>query len=76
MAASMLLFSTGNSVRSQIAEGFVRHLAGAELKAHVAFRPPAAVHPLTVAVMAERGIDISAQRAKGLQEYIGSSRFD
>jgi arsenate reductase (thioredoxin) len=76
MAASVLFISSGNGVRSQMAEAFVRHLAGSSLDAYSAGSRAEGVHPLAVTVMAERGIDISAQRAKGLQEYIGSARFD
>jgi arsenate reductase len=60
----VLFVCTGNSCRSQIAEGFAR-AAGAE--AYSAGTEPAGyVHPLAVKVMAETGIDISGQTSKAL----------
>ena len=55
---------TGNSCRSQMAEGFARHLAGDRWKVASAGIEPSVVNPLAVAVMAEVGIDISRQVSK------------
>jgi arsenate reductase len=57
----VLILCTGNSCRSQMAEGFVTHLLGGQWVARSAgTRPAARVHPLAVKAMAEAGIDISA----------------
>jgi len=68
----VLVLCTGNSCRSQMAEGFLRALAGDRFEVHSAgTRPAEAVHPLAVQVMAEAGIDISAQQPKSVQAYLG-----
>ena len=57
----VLILCTGNSCRSQMAEGFVNHLLSGEWEARSAGTKPAnRVHPLAVTAMAEAGIDISA----------------
>jgi arsenate reductase (thioredoxin) len=76
VAKSVLFLSSANSARSQMAEGLLRALAGDAFVAYSAGSAPADIHPLAIAVMAERGIDISGQQPKGLQEYIGSLQFD
>jgi arsenate reductase len=64
----VLVLCTGNSCRSQMAEGFVNHLLGAEWRARSAGTAPAArVHPLAVRAMAEVGVDI----AGGKPEHVG-----
>ena len=69
---NVLFLCTGNSCRSQMAEGFLRHLAGARFEVYSAGTDPAdRVHPLAVQVMAETGIDISGQRPKGVKEFLG-----
>jgi arsenate reductase len=65
MPRRVLLLCTGNSCRSQMAEGFLRRLGGTDYEVYSAGTAPAAeVHPLAVEVMAESGIDISRQRPK------------
>jgi arsenate reductase len=55
-----------------MAEGLLRHLAGDRFDVHSAGTEPAErVHPRAVQVMAERGIDVSGQRPKSVQEYLG-----
>ncbi len=71
----VLFLCTHNSARSQIAEGLLRHMAGDRFEAHSAGIEPDAVHPLAVKVMQEAGMDISAQRSKSLQEYLGKVHF-
>lgn len=67
MAKSGILFlCTGNSCRSQMAEGFARHLAQRGAPIFSAGTDPRGVHPLAVRVMGEIGIDISQQKSKGL----------
>ncbi len=64
----VLILCTGNSCRSQMAEGWVNHLLGDRWEAHSAgTQPAAAVHPLAVRVMAEVGVDIS----RAVPEHVG-----
>jgi ACR3 family arsenite transporter len=67
----VLFLCTGNSCRSQMAEGFLRHIAGDRFAPVSAGTAPSAVHPLAIAVMRDIGIDISGQRAKSVQEFTG-----
>jgi arsenate reductase (thioredoxin) len=73
---NVLFLSSANGARSQMAEGLLRTLAGDAYEAYSAGSLPGSVDPLAVAVMAECGIDIGGQQAKGLQEFIGSMQFD
>lgn len=69
---NILILCTGNSCRSQIAEGYFRHYAADRFDTHSAgTEPKDEVHPLAVQVMAEEGIDISGHRPKDLQEFLG-----
>lgn len=72
---SVLFLCTGNSARSQMAEGFLRALAGDRFDAHSAGNEATQVRPLAVLAMAEMGIDISGQRSKNVAEYAGQE-FD
>jgi arsenate reductase len=63
---SILFLCTGNSCRSQMAEGFARKFAPHGKRIYSAGTVPKSVHPLAVEVMKEAGIDISQQRSKGL----------
>jgi arsenate reductase len=65
---SILFLCTGNSCRSQMAEGFARQLARNGDRIFSAGTQPKEVHPLAVKVMQEVGVDISTQRSKGLDE--------
>jgi arsenate reductase len=66
----VLFLCTGNSARSQMAEGLVNHFLGAEWEAYSAGTHPAGyVHPLAVQVMLELGIDISHHRSKPADEF-------
>jgi arsenate reductase len=72
MKKNILVLCTGNSCRSQIAEGFLRHFAGDRFESHSAgTEPKDEVHPLAVAAMSEIGIDISKQYPKDLKEFLG-----
>ena len=62
----VLILCTGNSCRSQMAEGFARRLAVNGHRIYSAGTEPKPVHPLAVEVMKEAGIDISNQSSKGL----------
>lgn len=71
----ILFLCTGNSARSQMAEGLLRHHAGDRLEAYSAGLDPKDVNPLAVRAMSEIGIDISGQRSKSLSEHMGRMHF-
>lgn len=71
----VLFLCTGNSCRSQMAEGFLRHVEGGKFEVVSAGIKPTAVNPLAIQVMGEIGIDISSQRSKSVTEFIGQ-KFD
>jgi arsenate reductase len=75
MKRSVLFLCTGNSCRSQMAEGLLRHLAGDRFEAASAGTHPVGLNPGAVAAMQEIGIDISSHRSKSLEEFQGR-RFD
>jgi arsenate reductase (thioredoxin) len=69
---TVLILCTGNSCRSQMAEGFLRAAAGELVNVQSAgSNPTGQVHPLAIKVMAEAGIDISGHRSKHLKEFLG-----
>ena len=72
MAKPKVLFlCTGNSSRSQMAEGFLRSIAGAAFEALSAGTDPTPVNPLAVQVMREKGVDISRQVSKSVGVFLG-----
>ncbi len=73
MSARILFVCTGNIARSQIAEGLARALAAPGVDvASAGSRPnPNGIHPFAVEVLRERGIDISGQRAKKVEDVPG-----
>ena len=71
MKKSILILCTGNSARSQMAEGLLRYDAGDRFDAESAGTKPGTVRPEAIAVMKEIGIDISAQRSKSVDEFAG-----
>jgi len=71
----VLFLCTGNSARSQMAEGFLRHMAPDRFEVYSAGVKPTAVNSLAIRVMAEDGIDISKHRSKSVMEFIDQS-FD
>lgn len=71
----VLFLCTGNSCRSQMAEGFARALKGEEIKAYSAGIETHGMNPRAVQVMAEAGVDISGQHSK-LAEELDNIRFD
>lgn len=73
--AKILFLCTGNSCRSQMAEGWVRHLMGDDLEPFSAGVETHGMNPRAVAVMREVGVDISSQRSKTLVD-LGDVRFD
>ncbi len=75
MATRVLFLCTGNSARSQMAEAFLRKYGGEKYEAHSAGLEPKGLNPFTIEVMEEVGIDISAQRSKGMDVYLGKVLF-
>jgi thioredoxin type arsenate reductase len=71
----VLFLCTHNSARSQMAEGILRELGRDRVETTSAGTEVTRVHPLAVREMAERGIDISGQRSKHMNEFLGE-RFD
>ena len=71
----VLILCTGNSARSQMAEGLLRHIAGGQFDVESAGTVASFVRPQAIAVMAEFGIDISSHRSKCLDEFLASA-FD
>jgi len=69
MNTRVLFLCTENSARSQMAEGILRHLTGDRLTVFSAGTAPSFVHPNAIRALAEMGIDISQQRAKGVDEF-------
>lgn len=67
----VLFLCTGNSCRSQIAEGWARVLHGDRLEPYSAGTAPGRVDPRAIQVMREAGVDISGHRSKHLQVFIG-----
>jgi len=67
----VLVLCTGNSCRSQMAEGWLRHDLGDRVDAFSAGNYPCFVHPLAVRVMAEAGVDLTGHRSKSVSEFAG-----
>jgi len=71
----VLILCTGNSARSQMAEGLLRHDADDRFDVESAGTNPSRVRPEAIAVMRELGIDISGHRSKSVDEFAGQ-QFD
>jgi arsenate reductase len=69
----VLFLCTGNSARSQMAEGYLRYAAADLVEPLSAGIEPKGLNPLAVEVMAEIGIDISRQRSKDVCEFLGDA---
>lgn len=69
----ILFLCTHNSARSQMAEGLLCHLSGAQFEAYSAGTEATQVRPLAVRAMAEVGIDMSGQQSKTLDRYLGET---
>jgi len=70
-SARILVLCTGNSARSQMAEGLFRHHIGDRYEVFSAGTKPSNVRPEAIAVMREVGIDISSHRSKSVEEFVG-----
>ncbi|NPV41288.1 MAG: arsenate reductase ArsC [Anaerolineae bacterium] len=71
----VLFLCTGNSARSQMAEALLRKMAGDRFEVHSAGLDPSVIHPMTIQVLQEIGIDASGQYAKPLTTYLGKVHF-
>lgn len=71
----VLILCTGNSARSQMAEGLLRHDAGERFEVASAGTKASFVRPEAIAVMREAGIDIAGHRSKHVDEFAGQ-QFD
>jgi arsenate reductase (thioredoxin) len=69
MKKSVLILCTGNSARSQMAEGLLRHDAGDRFEVSSAGTHPTRVRPEAIEVMKEIGVDISGHRSKSVDEF-------
>ena len=67
----ILILCTGNSARSQMAEGLLRHEGGSQFDVYSAGTRPSIVRPEAIEAMREVGIDISGQRSKSVDEFLG-----
>jgi arsenate reductase len=67
----VLFLCTYNAARSQMAEGYVRAIAGSAYEVASAGTEPARVHPLAIRAMQEVGIDISGHTSKGVKPFLG-----
>ncbi len=67
----VLILCTANSARSQMAEGILRWLAGERYEVFSAGSKATFVHPAAIRAMAEIGVDISNQRSKTYEQFIG-----
>lgn len=71
MKPKVLFLCTGNSARSQMAEGYLRHVAGDHFEPLSAGIEPKGLNPLAVEAMREIGIDISKQHSKDVVSLLG-----
>ena len=71
----VLILCTGNSARSQMAEGLLRHEAGDRFDVYSAGTRPSVVRREAIAAMSEIGVDISGHRSKSVDEFTGEE-FD
>lgn len=69
----VLFLCTGNSARSQMAEGYLRHVAGDLFEPLSAGIEPKGLNPLAVEVMSEIGIDISHHKSKDVVGFLGQA---
>ncbi|MBI5086445.1 MAG: arsenate reductase ArsC [Acidobacteria bacterium] len=75
MKPRILILCTGNSARSQMAEGLFRRDLGHRYEIQSAGTRPSTVRPEAIQAMAEAGIDISHHRSKSVEEFAGQE-FD
>ena len=71
----VLFLCTGNSARSQMAEGFLRKYAGDRFEVFSAGLEPGFINPLTIQVMEEQGVNMRGHYSKGLDQFLGKVHF-
>lgn len=71
MKTRVLFLCTGNSARSQMAEGLLRHFAGDRFEVFSAGTEPKGLNPLSVEAMKELGVDISTHTSKKVADFLG-----
>lgn len=71
----VLFLCTGNSARSQMAEALLRSFGGNDFEVFSAGTEPKGLHPITIEIMREQGIDVSSHESKHLNKYLGDT-FD
>ncbi len=72
---NVLFLCSENSCRSQMAEAFLRELAGDKFEPYSAGLESSSVNPIAVKVMSEKGIDISSQVSKSVDKFLGKESF-
>ena len=75
MKQKVLILCTGNSCRSQMAEGYLRYFADDRFEVNSAGLDPSVVNPKAIQVMQEDGIDISWHKSKDVSQFSGQ-KFD
>ena len=76
MTSKVFFLCTGNSARSQMAEMFLRKYGESQFEPFSAGLEPKGINPLTVRVMEEIGFDLSGNRSKGIDEFLGKEHFE
>ncbi|MCI0515868.1 arsenate reductase ArsC [candidate division KSB1 bacterium] len=71
MPQKILVLCTGNSCRSQMAESFLRFLAGDRFEVFSAGLEPGVVNPKAIQVMQEVGVDLSSHTSKNVNQFVG-----
>jgi len=71
----VLFLCTGNSARSQMAEALLKKLGGDRFEVFSAGLEPKSIHPMTVRVMEEDGIDMKGYYSKSLDKFLGKMHF-
>jgi arsenate reductase len=71
----VLFLCTGNSARSQMAEGLLRAIGGGDFEINSGGTDPKGLNPLAIEAMRESGIDISGHQSKSLERFLGQ-HFD
>ena len=75
MKTRVLFLCTGNTARSQMAEAFLRRYAGDRFEPYSAGLEPGEIHPYIFKVMQEIGLNLTGQRSKHVNEYMGKLHF-
>jgi arsenate reductase len=71
----LIFLCTGNSARSQMAEGLMRHIGGDSIDVYSAGLEPKGINPFAIQAMDDRGIDIRGQKSTDVREYLGHVEF-